>query len=154
MSFPNTVGNDKPMNMNCVPGKNWTEDHEGAMHDVSKPKPSLKEVAAQISKENQINDLTRATGDRTVYKYYMQSIGWRKILAFVFFVTLHVGCSTFSRISLLTFPLLSLLKLTFIRSEIWLEWWATGNGTQKALYVTVYFILALFNSLGNGGYVW
>ena len=38
--------------------------------------------------------------------------------------------------------------------EIWLERWADRGGGQKALYVTVYFLLAIFNTVGNGGYIW
>lgn len=45
-------------------------------------------------------------------------------------------------------------QINFFRPEIWLEWWVAGDGVQKTLYVTVYFMLALFNSIGNGGYVW
>ncbi|OQD96291.1 hypothetical protein PENSOL_c016G04406 [Penicillium solitum] len=39
-------------------------------------------------------------------------------------------------------------------SEIWLQRWADRGGGQKALYVTVYFFLAICNTVGNGGYVW
>lgn len=38
--------------------------------------------------------------------------------------------------------------------EIWLKWWADRGGDRKALFVSVYFVLAIFNSIGNGGYVW
>lgn len=38
--------------------------------------------------------------------------------------------------------------------EIWLKWWADRGGNQKALFVSVYFVLAIFNSIANGGYVW
>ncbi|GAM36282.1 vacuolar glutathione S-conjugate transporter [Talaromyces pinophilus] len=131
VSTPDIVGY-KHMGLDSLSSNTRVKDPEDAIDSISRP--YVKETAAQISKENQLNDLTRATGDRTVYKYYIQSIGWQKILVFVFSVTLHVFCSTFS--------------------QIWLEWWAAGNGAQKALYVTVYFMLASFNSFGNGGYVW
>lgn len=38
--------------------------------------------------------------------------------------------------------------------EIWLQRWADRGGGQKALYVTIYFFLAICNTIGNGGYVW
>ncbi|EED17878.1 ATP-dependent bile acid permease, putative [Talaromyces stipitatus ATCC 10500] len=63
------------------------------------------------------------------------SIGWQKILTYVFLVILHVFCA---------------------RSvvEIWLERWATHDGAQKAHYGSVYLVLAVINSVGNRGYVW
>ncbi|OKL59747.1 hypothetical protein UA08_04922 [Talaromyces atroroseus] len=98
------------------------------------PTPSAKEKSGQVSKENQRNDLTRVTGDVAVYKYYFKSIGLVKTLVFLLFAGVHVFCSTFS--------------------QIWLEWWSKQGGGQKGLYVSVYMMLALFNSIGNGGYVW
>lgn len=151
MSTPDIVGY-KLMDLNSLCSETLVKDPEDAIDSISRP--SVKEAAAQISKENRLNDLTRAMGDRTVYKYYMQSIGWQKILAFVFSVTLHVFCSTFSRMYLLISSVCLSAQTDFLRPEIWLEWWAAGNGAQKALYVTVYFLLAIFNSIGNGGYVW
>lgn len=38
--------------------------------------------------------------------------------------------------------------------EIWLERWANRGGGQKPLYVTVYLLLAICNTIGNGGYIW
>jgi ATP-binding cassette, subfamily C (CFTR/MRP), member 1 len=140
------------MGLDSLSSNTRVKDPEDAIDSISRP--YVKETAAQISKENQLNDLTRATGDRTVYKYYIQSIGWQKILVFVFSVTLHVFCSTFSRMYSLAFSMYGSARTDFLCPEIWLEWWAAGNGAQKALYVTVYFMLASFNSFGNGGYVW
>lgn len=94
MSTPDIVGYEH-MGLGGLSSKTRVKDPEDAIDSISRP--YVKETAAQISKENQLNDLTRATGDRTVYKYYIRSIGWQKILAFVFSVTLHVFCSTFSR---------------------------------------------------------
>ncbi|PYI06874.1 multidrug resistance-associated protein [Aspergillus sclerotiicarbonarius CBS 121057] len=96
--------------------------------------PTIKNTAAQVSQGNEINDLKRATGDFAVYKYYLRYIGWSKIMTFLIVVTVHVFCSTYS--------------------QIWLERWANRGGGQKPLYVTVYFLLAIFNTVGNGGYVW
>lgn len=70
--------------------------------------PSAKEKSAQISKENQISDLTRTTGDVTVYKYYFQSIGWVNMLVFLLFAAVHVFCSTFSGMSPSPSPVLFL----------------------------------------------
>ncbi|RAK73686.1 putative ATP-binding cassette transporter [Aspergillus fijiensis CBS 313.89] len=93
-----------------------------------------KEDAAQIAKDNQLSDLKRSTGDYQVYKYYLRSIGWSSSLLFLLFVILNVFCSTFS--------------------QIWLERWTSRGGEQRALYVTVYIMLALLEVICMGGYVW
>ncbi|PWY94818.1 multidrug resistance-associated protein [Aspergillus sclerotioniger CBS 115572] len=104
-------------------------DNEGEYKE-----PTIKDIAARLSQRNQINDLKRATGDFAVYKYYLRYIGWSKITTFLIFVIVHVVCSTYS--------------------QIWLKRWANRGGGQKPLYVTVYLLLAIFNTVGIGGYVW
>jgi hypothetical protein len=48
-----------------------------------------------------------------------------------------------------------LIWLTFLFNEaIWLKWWADVGGGQLPLYITVYILLGIFNSVGNGGYAW
>ena len=42
-------------------------------------------------------DITRQTGDLAVYQYYFKSIGIVSMSMFLFFVTVHVFCSTFGR---------------------------------------------------------
>lgn len=58
---------------------------------------TMKEKAAEIAKANDIDDLRRATGDSAVYRYYLRYIGWSKAMIFVFFVTINVFSSTYSR---------------------------------------------------------
>ncbi|OGM41659.1 ATP-binding cassette transporter [Aspergillus bombycis] len=98
------------------------------------PELVIEDKAAIISEANEIDDLRRAAGDSAVYTYYLRYVGWTNAVIFVFFVTMNVFSSTYS--------------------QIWLERWAHHGGGQKALYVTVYFVLALCNTVGNGGYVW
>ncbi|OJK04669.1 hypothetical protein ASPACDRAFT_1892879 [Aspergillus aculeatus ATCC 16872] len=93
-----------------------------------------EEDAAQIAKDNQLSDLKRSTGDCQVYKYYLRSIGCSSSLLFILFVILNVFCSTFS--------------------QIWLERWTSRGGEQRALYVTVYVMLAILEVICMGGYVW
>ncbi|KAJ5802793.1 uncharacterized protein N7503_005243 [Penicillium pulvis] len=95
---------------------------------------TMKDKAAEISKANDINDLRRATGDSAVDRYYLRYIGWTNAMIFVFFVTVNVFSSTYS--------------------QIWLERWANRGGGQKPLYVTIYFLLAICNIIGNGGCIW
>ncbi|KAI1384393.1 ABC transporter [Hypoxylon trugodes] len=109
------------------------QDDLGENEIVSKPL-DIEEKAEEVSKADELKDLTRATGDFAVYKYYFNSIGPWKILVFVFFVTLDVFCATFS--------------------QIWLKWWSEAGGGRLGLYISVYLILAILESIGNGGYVW
>ncbi|KGO40807.1 ABC transporter, transmembrane domain, type 1 [Penicillium expansum] len=95
---------------------------------------ATEDKAAMISEENEIEDLRRSAGDSAVYKYYLRYVGWKNAMIFVFFVTMNVFASSYS--------------------EIWLQRWADRGGGQKALYVTIYFFLAICNTIGNGGYVW
>ncbi|KAJ5186523.1 P-loop containing nucleoside triphosphate hydrolase protein [Penicillium cf. viridicatum] len=98
------------------------------------PELATEDKAAMISDANEIDDLRRAAGDSAAYRYYSRYVGWTNALIFVFFVTMNVFASTYS--------------------GIWLQRWADRGGGQKALYVTVYFFLAICNTIGNGGYVW
>ncbi|KAI1207078.1 ABC transporter [Annulohypoxylon truncatum] len=94
----------------------------------------IEEKAEEVSRVDELNDLKRSTGDFTIYKYYFASIGKWKLFVFVFFVILNVFCSTFS--------------------QIWLKWWSDAGGGQLGLYISVYLVLAILTSIGNGGYVW
>lgn len=53
--------------------------------------------AKKLTVTNQIDDLTRRTGDFGTYKYYFDTIGWPKSIVFVSFVVLNVFGATFSR---------------------------------------------------------
>ena len=58
---------------------------------------SKTDAAKAAAADDKLRDLTRATGDRGVYKYYIRSIGLWKLSIFVSFVIVNVFCSTFSR---------------------------------------------------------
>ncbi|KAH8698352.1 multidrug resistance-associated protein [Talaromyces proteolyticus] len=113
----------------------------------------VEDKAAMFSKVNEIDDLRRATGDSAVYTYYLRYVGWTNAVIFIFFVTINVFSSTYSRKWILTCATPDTADISFLL-EIWLERWADRGGSQKALYVTVYFLLATCNTIGNGGYVW
>ncbi|OQE00437.1 hypothetical protein PENVUL_c052G02467 [Penicillium vulpinum] len=98
------------------------------------PELAIEDKAVLISKADKVDDLRRAAGDSAVYAYYLRYVGWTNAVIFVFFVTMNVFSSTYS--------------------QIWLKRWADRGGDQKALYVSVYFFLAICNTVGNGGYVW
>ncbi|OQE42091.1 hypothetical protein PENCOP_c004G02534 [Penicillium coprophilum] len=109
-------------------------DAVGAEESKRSLELAIEDKAALISKANKADDLRRAAGDSAVYAYYLRYVGWTNTLVFVFFVTMNVFSSTYS--------------------QIWLKRWADRGGGQKALYVSVYFFLAICNTVGNGGYVW
>lgn len=99
--------------------------------------PLLKEIedeSEELETSIEAQDLARQTGDIEVYKYYLKYVGLWPMLAFLFFVAIHVGSSSFS--------------------QLWLKWWADNEGHQMILYIAIYFLLALVYCLGNGGYVW
>jgi hypothetical protein len=70
---------------------------------VSSEIPSEKKVEdlesrlSEIMANDEEQDLTRQTGDLTVYSYYFKSVGFWKMLIFVFFCFLNVFSSSFSR---------------------------------------------------------
>ncbi|GMF70841.1 unnamed protein product [Aspergillus oryzae] len=114
---------------------------------------TIEDKAAMISEANEVDDLRRAAGDSAVYMYYWHYLGWTKAAVFVFFVTMNVFSSTYSRMWILTCATPDITDIDLLL-EIWLERWAARSGAQKALYVTVYIFLAICNTVGNGGYVW
>ncbi|KAJ5907320.1 multidrug resistance-associated protein [Penicillium taxi] len=117
------------------------------------PELAIEDKATLISKANKIDDLRRAAGDSAVYAYYLRYVGWTNAVIFVFFVTMNVFSSTYSRTWILTCATPDITDISFL-PEIWLKRWADRDGAQKALYVSVYFFLAICNTVGNGGYVW
>ncbi|KAJ5434324.1 ABC transporter transmembrane domain type 1 [Penicillium cf. griseofulvum] len=119
----------------CV-GNVYQEIRSDAVEAESKefPELAIEDKATLISKANKIDDLRRAAGDSAVYAYYLRYVGWTNAVIFIFFVTMNVFSSTYS--------------------QIWLKRWADRGGGQRALYVSVYFFLAICNTVGNGGYVW
>ncbi|KAE8329410.1 P-loop containing nucleoside triphosphate hydrolase protein [Aspergillus sergii] len=117
------------------------------------PEPAIEDKAAIISEANEVDDLRRAAGDSAVYMYYWHHVGWTKAAVFIFFVTMNVFSSTYSRMWILTCATPDITDIDLLL-EIWLERWAARGGAQKVLYVTVYIFLAICNTVGNGGYVW
>ncbi|KAE8312243.1 P-loop containing nucleoside triphosphate hydrolase protein [Aspergillus transmontanensis] len=134
--------------------------HQGMGYDAVEaegprgfPELAIEDKAAMISEANEVDDLRRAAGDSAVYTYYWHHVGWAKAAVFVFFVTLNVFSSTYSRMWIPTCATPYITDIDLLL-EIWLERWAARGGSQRALYVTVYIFLAICNTVGNGGYVW
>lgn len=61
------------------------------------PELATEDKAAMISEANEIDDLRRSSGDSAVYTYYLRYVGWTNAVIFIFFVTMNVFASTYSR---------------------------------------------------------
>ncbi|OOO06299.1 ABC transporter transmembrane region [Aspergillus oryzae] len=103
---------------------------------------TIEDKAAMISEANEVDDLRRAAGDSAVYMYYWHYLGWTKAAVFVFFVTMNVFSSTYSRMWILTCATPDITDIDLLL-EIWLERWAARSGAQKALYVTVAILILI-----------
>ncbi|KAI0136261.1 putative ATP-binding cassette transporter [Xylariales sp. AK1849] len=91
----------------------------------------MKENASEIAKTNVLDDLSRATGDISIYRYYYRFIGWPKAAVFVAFIIINVFSTTFSGHG----------GLTLVAFQI-------------SRYASVYLALSVLASLGMGGYIW
>jgi hypothetical protein len=83
------------------------------------PELAIEDKAALISKANKIDDLRRAAGDSTIYTYYLRYVRWTNAVIFVFFVTMNVFSSTYSRMWILTYATHDITYTSFLL-EIWL----------------------------------
>ncbi|KAJ5885116.1 hypothetical protein N7495_009626 [Penicillium taxi] len=81
--------------------------------------------------EEQTDDLSRRTGDLTVYFFYFQTIGWPLLIIFLLCCVLFI------------------LSLSF--PQIWLQWWTRANeqhSNQRIWYwLGIYAALGLFSLL-------
>ncbi|KAI4721875.1 putative ABC transporter [Aureobasidium sp. EXF-10727] len=85
------------------------------------------------SKEDK-DDLARKTGDWSIYKYYFSNFQSRYL---VMFAACSVCAAFSSRFS-----------------QIWLNWWAVDNGSDLCLYLTVYTVLALAQTVSSNLNMW
>ena len=74
------------------------DENEVQMDTITKMKSS------KALKKNESNDLTRATGDVAVYRYYFSHFGWWKGFLFFLGVIMNVFCVAFSRMSFIVIP--------------------------------------------------
>jgi hypothetical protein len=61
------------------------------------PADTSTDISDAVAKENEVQDLTRSTGDFAVYKYYFRHVGWLRGSAFLGFVIVEVFGTSFSR---------------------------------------------------------
>ncbi|KAG0652310.1 abc multidrug transporter B [Hyphodiscus hymeniophilus] len=94
-----------------------------------KKRPAIKGVTA-----NDVSDLTRKTGDFTVYKYYFRSIDLFGSICFL----LATGAFVFTQF----FP------------QYWLVWWTEADGHQTAKYISVYVLLGVASCFFRAALLW
>ncbi|RFU31112.1 hypothetical protein B7463_g5220, partial [Scytalidium lignicola] len=86
-------------------------------------------VASQSQDSSQ--DLARQTGDMTIYKYYMRSIGTWRFMIFMIFISINVVIGTLQ--------------------SLWLNWWSTANethpGERLGYWLGIYGLLAALGSI-------
>lgn len=73
------------------------ESHRAPDSDNKLPTDSVDDSSDEIAKENELDDLTRSTGDFAVYKYYFRHVGWFYGSLFVGFVIVEVFSFSFAR---------------------------------------------------------
>ena len=76
----------------------WLKTHLNLTANVTGPKEvSIAEFPANQKMLNDVNDLTRRTGDFGIYYYYAQSIGWPSCLIFLSLSIVYVFLTVFPR---------------------------------------------------------
>jgi ATP-binding cassette subfamily C (CFTR/MRP) protein 1 len=84
-------------------------------------------IAETVKPEETAEDISRRTGDTTVYLYYINAVGWIPTLIFVVSISAFVFC--------ISFP------------TIWVKWWATANtldpNGRLGYYLGIYAVLGV-----------
>ena len=96
---------------------------------VQKKKPQIKGVTA-----NDVSDLTRRTGDISVYKYYFKSVS-------IFGTCCFLVCT-------------ALFVFTQFFPQYWLVWWTEADGGQDAKYISVYVLLGVCSCFFRAAVLW
>ena len=76
----------------------WLKPHLNLTANVTGPKElSNTKFPANQKMLNDVNDLTRRSGDFGIYNYYAQSIGWPSCLIFLSLSIVYVFLTVFPR---------------------------------------------------------
>ncbi|RDW58727.1 hypothetical protein BP6252_13203 [Coleophoma cylindrospora] len=101
-----------------------------AAHDAENPIPGSKEDTDPEPREL-IPNGQRQLGDMTIYKYYIDTVGWRNSIVFLALGALFVFGSSFP--------------------QIWVEWWTAANvkhpNQKTGYYVGIYAALGVLTML-------
>ncbi|KAJ0322833.1 hypothetical protein COL5a_008660 [Colletotrichum fioriniae] len=111
-------------------------DIEGSKSDTVVEQPQVnKTVQSQnLKMAEAVSDLSRATGDISLYEYYFRAVGFQHIL-------LLLACtSTYS--FFVTFP------------QYWLQKWTEAPVSQTTFYICGYLISSLLAWIATSGTMW
>ncbi|WPH03197.1 Hypothetical protein R9X50_00607300 [Acrodontium crateriforme] len=109
---------------------------------VEQPKAGIADEYHQIAAiniseqmvEDRQADVTRKTGDITIYAYYLRSIGAKNCSMLV------LGCSAYA--------------FAVIFPQYWLKWWTEANGTNMWFYVVGFALLSFTAWLSTSMITW
>lgn len=97
--------------------------------DEDESRMTTEKKAAKDPVAEAAADLTRKTGDTAVYRYWLQSVGWKVA---TLFLVLQISYSFF-----LTFP------------QYWLKWWTEDTGGHMGMYMGGYLFLSTMTLVTN-----
>jgi ATP-binding cassette subfamily C (CFTR/MRP) protein 1 len=90
---------------------------------------------------NDVEDLTRRTGDFSVYKYYLKSIDWKIAVTNAACCFVAMLAQSFPRKSYHLWR--AKQEYTETRSALWLIWYANGTVSSLPLFAIIYVVAAV-----------
>lgn len=115
--------------------------------NVSDPPRKAVHPATKPASPEEKQDMSRQTGDWSVYKYYFRTTSR---LSLPLFAACSIGaafCSSFTRESY-SFLKCRLKECSInVMAEVWLQRWTESNTSNLTLYLTVFAALACFSIL-------
>jgi ATP-binding cassette subfamily C (CFTR/MRP) protein 1 len=118
-------------------------------HDIADN--GKKSSTVQGPTSEQFADLSRRTGDTSVYLYYLKSIGFRYSVLAAAIILSHLFAVNFPRI--FHFANLCLIYANTF-AEIWLKWYAEGTISSSGTFIGVYVLLVALAIGGKGAMIW
>ena len=102
--------------------------------DFQGPTPSRANYTTLKPSQDEAEDLSRRTGDISVYSYYYRCIGlWRTVLT-VSILVIFTFASNYPR--------------------FWIKWYSENPSTRYPQFVGVYIVLAFVASFSQGAMIW
>ena len=125
-----------------LPPPEWAYKSGYAEPAISKQTSILP--ASIVPTKTSTEDLTRRTGDMSVYLYYINAVGWLPSLVFVFAISSFVFCISFPG-KIWTNKSAAFSLTSFL--AIWVKWWAAANisapNERLGYYLGIYALLGI-----------
>ncbi|KAE8349019.1 P-loop containing nucleoside triphosphate hydrolase protein [Aspergillus coremiiformis] len=106
-------------------------EQKGALEMPGNSKKTNIQVSSIEEHEDSEMENSKASGDMSIYLYYIKSIGWLPTMIFIIAITAFVFC--------ISFP------------SIWMNWWASSNEAEPGRHTGYY--LGIYAMLGAVGMV-